>query len=31
LPAKPDATAGAAHQNIRGPQYYQDDKGEPGC
>ena len=31
LPPKPDATAGSAHMNIRGPQYYTDDKGELGC
>ena len=31
LPPQPDATAGAAHMNIRGPQYYKDDKGEHRC
>ena len=31
LPPKPDATAGSVHMNIRGPQYYQDDKGEQEC
>ncbi len=31
LPPKPEATAGPAHANIRGPQYYTDDEGEPEC
>jgi len=31
LPPQPDATAGSAHMNIRGPQYYKDDKGEQEC
>ena len=29
LPPQPGATAGPAHANIRGPHYYQDDRGEP--
>jgi transposase len=29
LPPPPEATAGPAHENIRGPHYYQDDRGEP--
>jgi hypothetical protein len=29
LPQKPEATAGFAHANIRGPQYYEEDaRGE---
>jgi transposase len=28
LPPKPDATAGSAHMNIRGPHYYKDERGE---
>ena len=28
LPPQPDATAGPAHMNIRGPQYYKEDTGE---
>jgi transposase len=29
LPPQPDATAGPAHANIRGPHSYTDDRGEP--
>jgi transposase len=29
LPPKPEATAGPAHANIRGPLYYADARGEP--
>jgi len=29
LPPKPEATAGSSHANIRGPHYYEDDRGEP--
>ena len=29
LPPQPDATAGPAHANIRGPHYYEEDGGEP--
>ena len=29
LPQKPEATAGSTHANIRGPHYYEDDRGEP--
>jgi transposase len=29
LPQKPEATAGSAHANIRGPHYYEDGRGEP--
>jgi transposase len=28
LPHKPEATAGLSHANIRGPQYYEDERGE---
>lgn len=28
LPQRPEATTGSAHANIRGPHYYEDDKGE---
>jgi transposase len=28
LPPQPEATAGPAHANIRGPHYYEDDRGE---
>jgi transposase len=28
LPQKPEATAGSAHANIRGPHYYEDGRGE---
>lgn len=28
LPPKPDATAGSAHMNIRGPHSYKDERGE---
>jgi hypothetical protein len=28
LPQQPEATAGPAHANIRGPHYYEEDKGE---
>jgi transposase len=27
LPQKPEATAGFSHANIRGPQYYEDERG----
>jgi transposase len=30
LPQKPEATAGSAHANIRGPHDYEDDRGERG-
>jgi transposase len=29
LPPQPEATAGPAHANIRGPHYYTEDRGEP--
>ena len=29
LPPQPEATAGPAHANIRGPHYYKDERGEP--
>jgi hypothetical protein len=28
LPQQPDATAGPAHANIRGPHSYEEDRGE---
>ena len=28
LPQQPEATAGPAHANIRGPHYYEEDRGE---
>jgi len=28
-PPQPDATAGPAHANIRGPPYYKDERGDP--
>ena len=28
LPQQPEATAGPAHANIRGPHDYEDDRGE---
>lgn len=31
LPQKPDATAGPAHANIRGPHYYTEARGAPSC
>jgi transposase len=29
LPQPPDVTASPSHPNIRGPQYYNEDRGEP--
>jgi transposase len=29
LPQTPETTAGPSHANIRGPRYYEDDRGEP--
>jgi hypothetical protein len=29
LPQPPDVTASPPHSNIRGPQYYNEDRGEP--
>jgi len=31
LPQKPDTTAGPAPPNIRGPHYYEEDRGAPSC
>jgi hypothetical protein len=29
LPQQPEATAGPSHANIRGPRYYEEDRGDP--
>lgn len=31
LPQQPEATAGPAHAHIRGPHYYEEDRGECCC